>query len=339
MRKSQTKTTQRVGRRLHIGAMLVVLVLGVGLGVAGPAAAGNVLFSLKTSSCGNPSPPVCGGNPLTHIPTVGGLTLVTTPNVTGGADFTVPTKIFSTMTAFTSAYPPVYPYFKVTRTRYNKAGSLMAGAWTPSVVKTFMDPDTQYPFITATPAVGRIIANVGPQGLAGPVPFAQNSVYEFTVNYGGIQQNTAQVAFTLGGPLSNNRSQAGVDSGYHVTNMTNMGGVAWAEPNIWAFTGTVTIEQPGPYSDAYFMVTAMDDRTAAGGGQIQVVSAALNHQYFVTPPVPGNGTGTITGARSNQASARLSEFSFVPVPEPGAIAMLGMGVLALASIGMKMRRR
>ena len=180
--KTRMKTLQIKGRgapRLRVAAMLVALVLGV----AGPAAAGNVLFQLDTISCGILDATVNGkvdscvdDRGAKVIGTVSGNTLMTTPTPSGGADFTIPSKIYSFMGSFSNSYPPVYPYFKATFTRYNKGGSLMAGNWTPSAVLTFTDKDTQYPYAT-TPGNGFIRANVGPKGMAGPVPFYQRIRY------------------------------------------------------------------------------------------------------------------------------------------------------------------
>lgn len=339
MRKLNAITTKGAGHRLNVGAMLVAFMFGV----AGPAAAGNVLFSYKSSDCtNNVPPPDCGVRGVSIYPTVGGPTLVTTPTTNGGADFTVPSKIFSVMYSFAFTAPPTFPNVSVTVTRYNKSGTLMAGNWTPNAIMTFTDPDTQYPFVTATPPTGFVRANVGPQGLAGPLPRRLFSFYDFTlVNPGvGVTLAEAIVSGTTGGPLSNNRGQLGYFFGTNQTNMTEMGTIGFMEPNIWAFTGTVTVSQPGPFYDQYIVLTGMDDRTAGGAGKIQVVSGALVHSYNMTPlPPPQDETGTPTDYLSGTGFAHKTEFEFLPVPEPGQIALLGMGVLGLASIGMKMRRR
>jgi hypothetical protein len=273
--------------------------------------------------------------------TVSGPTLMTTPTTMGGADFTIPSKIFSSIGSYTFAYPPQFPYFKAAFTRSNRAGTMMAGNWTPSAVKTFIDNDTQYPYATTT-APGFIRANVGPKGMAGPAPQFQRTAYTFTnVNSAGVFSAVAKITQYVGGPASTNPTYGGYTSAVNQNSPTSTGELVFLEPNIWAFTGTLTVSQPPPVAPTtYFIKTAMDDRTPAGAsGTIQVISAFLTHQYEVTPlPPPLDGTGTITRYKSGQSRAQLTTFQFVPVPEPGQIVLLGAGVLGLAGIWMRRRR-
>ena len=318
MRKSQTKTTQRVGRRLHVAAMRLVLVLGVGLGVAGSATAGNVLFSLKTSSCGNPSPPVCWGQ-SSHAHSHG-----RGPNARHDAEHDGRSRLhrshedlFHDDCFYVGISLRCTPILKSRGLGYNKAGSLMAGAWTPSVVKTFMDPDTQYPFITATPAVGRIIANVGSQGIAGPLPFAQQSVYEFTVNYGGIQQNTAQVAFTVGGPLSNNRSQGWrrLRLPRHEHDEHGRRRLGRAEYlGVYGYGGD---RAAGPVLRRV-LYGHRDGRSNCGGGRTDPKSSLRPSTTNTSSPprVPGDGTGTITGLEATRLARGFRSSFSCPCQSP-----------------------
>ena len=123
--------------------------------------------------------------------------------------------------------------------------------------------------------------------------------------------------------------------------MTNRGIVGAGEPILWAFTGTVTISQPDQQAGLqYILASAQDNRTAAGkNGTIQVITASLTHNYNVTPlPPPFDGTATATALRNNLLNGRLSTFDFIDAPEPGQIALIGMGVVGLAGV-WRMRRR
>lgn len=337
-----------IAQRLRVAAISVALVLGV----AGPAAAGNVLFQYDTQGCrqGDVVDPLVSNviddcNAVAGIKvtgTVSGNTLMTTPTGSG-ADFTIPTKIFSAMGSFSATALPTFPYFKGTFTRFNRAGTMMAGNWTPGVTKIFMDDDTAYPVASTVPG-GFVRAKVGPKGMAGPAPVYERTYYTFTL-VTGTQVFDAIAAITLeqGGPLSNNPVIGGFESNVNtVTTPTpsSNGNVLFLDPNIWAFTGTVTLSAPPPAAATYFIKTAMDDRTPAGAsGTIQVVSAFLGHQYtLMTLPVPLDGTGTVTDFARGTGRAQLTTFQFLPVPEPGQIVLLGAGVLGLAGVWMRRRR-
>jgi hypothetical protein len=322
------------------------------LAAAGPAAAGNALFQFDTQGCrqadvvdplvtnvittcsavaGNRGP----------LPTVAGSTLMTTPTASG-ANFTIPTKIFSNMGSFSATAAPTFPYFKGSFTRFNRAGALVAGNWTPSAVLTFIDNDTQYPIASTVPG-GLIRAKVGPKGMAGAVPIYERTAYEFTLVSGtNVFDAIANITLEMGGPASSNPRVGGFESNVNQDPLvgTSNGNVVMMEPNIWAFTGTVTVSQPPPLGvTTYFIKTAMDDRTPAGAsGTIQVVSAFLAHQYTVTTlPVPQDGSATVASYKSGSGRAQLTTFTLLPTPEPGQIALLSVGVLGL--VGMWTRRR
>jgi hypothetical protein len=335
-----------VAQRLRVAAISVALVLGV----AGPAAAGNVLFQYETQNCAqanvvdplvsNVIDDCAAGNKV--IGTVSGNTLMTTP--TGSSPgFTIPTKIFSGMGSFSATAAPTFPYFKGTFTRFNKAGTLMANNWTPSAVKTFIDNDTAYPYASTQPT-GFVRAKVGPNGMAGPAPIYERTYYEFTLVLGTqVFDAIAAITLNLGGPLSNNPVVGGFESNVNtVTTPTpsSNGNVVFLDPNIWAFTGTVTVDAPAPAAVTYFVKTAMDNRTPAGAsGTIQVVSAMLAHQYTITSlPVPQDGSGVVSDLARQTGRAQLTTVEFLPVPEPGQIVLLGAGVFGLAGIWMRRRR-
>ena len=144
-----------------------------------------------------------------------------------------------------------------------------------------------------------------------------------------------------GGPLATSPTLAGILYTYNLTNMTSKGGVIALEPNIWAFTGTLTVSQPDPAAGSQYIVrTAMDNRTPAGAsGTIQVISASLTHNYSVTPlPPPFDGTATATAYKNGLLSGRRTTFDFIPAPEPGQMALIGMGIVGLVGV-WGMRRR
>lgn len=337
-----------VAHRFLVAAVSVVLVLGV----AGPAAAGNALFQFSTQGCRQAdvvdplvSSEITGCNSRENrgpIPTVAGPVLVTTPTASG-ANFTIPTKIFSAMGSFSATAAPTFPYFKGAFTRFNRAGTLMAGNWTPNAVLTFIDNDTQYPIASTVPG-GLVRAKVGPKGMAGPVPIFERTAYEFTLVSGtNVFDAVANVTLDMGGPGSSNPRIGGFESNVNQDPLvgTSNGNVVMMEPNIWAFTGTVTVSQPPPLGvTTYFVKTAMDDRTAAGAsGTIQVVSAFLAHQYNVTSlPVPQDGSATVDSYKSGTGRAQLTTFTLLPVPEPGQLALLGVGALGLAGFWMRRAR-
>jgi hypothetical protein len=331
------------------------------LGVAGSAAAGNVLFQYETQNCaqGNVVDPMvsnviddCAAGTKV-IGTVSGNTLMTTPTASG-ANFTIPTKIFSAMGSFSATAAPTFPYFKGTFTRFNKAGTLMAGNWTPGVTKVFIDSDTAYPYASTVPT-GFVRAKVGPKGMAGPAPVYQRTYYEFTLVTGtlvfdaiaAITLNLGGDFTSLGAALSENPVLGGFETNVRQTltptssaPVSSNGNVVFLEPNIWAFTGTVTVDAPAPAAVTYFIKTAMDNRTPAGAsGTIQVVSAMLAHQYTITSlPVPLDGSGVVSDLARQTGRAQLSTFQFLPVPEPGQMVLLGAGVFGLAGIWMRRRR-
>lgn len=344
-----------VAQRLRVAAISVALVLGV----AGPAVAGNVLFQYDTQSCrqGDVVDPLvsnviddCNAVPgIKVIGTVAGNTLMTTPTDGGGADFTIPTKIFSAMGSFTGAATPTFPFYYGAYTRFNKAGTLMASNWTPNAVKTFYDDDTAYP-IASTAPTGFVRAKVGPKGMAGPVPIYERTYYTFDLAIGTqFYDAIAAITLNLGGDitpsgmaLSENPLIGGFETNVNTNTVTpsSNGNVVFLDPNIWAFTGTVTVKAPEPAAVTYFIKTAMDDRTPAGAsGTIQVISAMLAHQYTITSlPVPLDGSGTVSDLTRQTGRAQLTTFEFLPVPEPGQIVLLGAGVFGLAGIWMRRRR-
>ena len=99
--------------------------------------------------------------------------------------------------------------------------------------------------------------------------------------------------------------------------------------------------QPDALVVQYFVVTAMDDRTPAGAsGTIQVVSATLMHNYEVNPlPPPADGTNTVTKYTNALARTQRTTFEFIPAPEPGQIALIGVGIVGLAGIAARSMRR
>lgn len=342
MRKSSIKAfLSRSRDGLPVGLLSAAMVITVLLGIAGPSAA-NVLFSYSTGTCSV----ICSGRPNNNIGTVAGPTLMTTPNGTGGADFTIPSRLFSETGSSTGAFPPVYPYFRATFNRYWIGGSVMAGAWSPNAVYTFFDDNTQYPYAPTNPSLGFdgfIRANVGPKGNAGPNMYYAGANYtSVRVGSGGVYDATFQVRVTLGGPVSTNPNRGGRSAKINTAPPYTAGGIVdWNEPNIWSFTGTMTVSQPPPYGPTfYFVDTGMDNRTAAGqSGTIQLVSAQLAHKYNVAPlPATYLGDATVTAYQSGFASTRFMQLRFLPVPEPGQLAMLSVGVIGIAGI-WNMRRR
>ena len=191
---------------------------------------------------------------------------------------------------------------------------------------TFIDEETQYPYVTASPAPGKIVANVGPKGMAGPNQFFRSTYYTFTILTPGVNYATALIVFDTGGPLSSNPLSAGFTYGYNVTNMTNNGIIAFFEPNIWAMTGTLTVTQtPDPLlANQYMILSGMDYRTSMGAsGTIQLIAAGLVHNYNVSPlPPPQDGSATVLNYRNGLHGGKKTVLEFIPAPEPGQIALM-----------------
>lgn len=341
--RSNQNTSCRYGRNGTAILATLVLVAGVVLGVALPVAAGTVLFTMDSNTCSAGS----GGECVDQKAQVGGSgiatpTLMTTPTANGGkGSFTIPATLYASTGSFTSSYG-AYPYFVGIFDRRNFGGSIKPGNWTPSAVKTFYDDDTQYP-AAPTPAPGKLVANVGPNGMAGPNVFRNSTYYYFQYNTisGGFFVGTAVIDFSAyGGPLSTNPTDAGFNYSGSPTGTYMAGVLIWMEPNIWAFTGTLEVSQPDAGSAQYFMTTAMDNRTSMGAsGTIQVVSAALFHNYTTTPTKPPlDSSAQVDTYRNALVAARRTEFQFIPAPEPGQLALIGVGVAGLAGL-WTMRRR
>ena len=99
-------------------------------------------------------------------------------------------------------------------------------------------------------------------------------------------------------------------------------------------TGTVRIYEPlWPYATT-LTYQGGDARTPAGlNGTVSLVSARLRHSYLL--PDPDWGEIRIMRMRN---TARVSTLKVTFLPEPGAMRMLGAGILALAALALLRRR-
>ena len=77
-----------IAQRFRVAPVVFALVLGI----AAPAGAGNVLFQIEVFGCSFRRPD-CSPEYPKAIGTVSGPTLMTTPTVSGGADFTIHSRI------------------------------------------------------------------------------------------------------------------------------------------------------------------------------------------------------------------------------------------------------
>lgn len=142
---------------------------------------------------------------------------------------------------------------------------------------------------------------------------------------------------------------AGASTAVHTfltTGTTGTGGSSAPVSNIklfkawggFAMTGAVTLSNPAPNAATYTIITAMDSRNTAGtSGTIQLVTPRILYGYGIAgpPPAPQDGTGTVTGLQTGVVGANHTTLNFLP--EPGQIALLGIGILGLMGIS-RLRR-
>ena len=332
---------------LKVVRVAALLLIGLAVAQAQTASAGNVLFWGDLQQ-------VDAYYPLLDVITIGeGQTAMTTPGAVQG--FTVPDKAFSAMGSgsFVSVFP-TYPFFSYVATFSNGPGLLGPSALAPNTTITMLASNSQYPYLTASPAPGFVRLKAGPNGFGGPMKMVQRRVTNFTKIplVGGLSQGVASVSWAGGSALGGQKIIGG-GWGQH-TSLTTGGGnpVAFAaatvvRPRAIAMTGTVTISNPVGAATTYSVQTGMDSRVASStafAGSIQLVAARQLYNYDVTVPVPigvppGDGSGTVNSLVFGGTSVMKASLNFLPVPEPATTSLLASGVLALAGLAMKRRRR
>ncbi len=325
--------------RPSLRACVVALVLASWTLVSAQlAAAGNVMFNGNLIRRSN-------ATQIITMATNPGATLMTTPASPAG--FTIPANAFSGMFAFSSTSPQ-YPFFAGDVSVMNgQAGPFAANALTNTVTINFSAP-AQYPFLSLSPPAGFMRLRPGPNGFGGPMPIHRNDAYTaLALASTGLYDVDVQVDYDYGNAIGSSDvsgSYAWWSAGQHTFLTT--GGSAMAPIQFGqvgggrgaiAFTGTATVSAPLGTAE-YEIHTAMDNRNAAGTmGTIQLVTPRVTYGYSVAQiPPPLDGTATLVSLNNDYSTAAIAELTFLP--EPGQLAMLGSGILALCGAS-RMRRR
>jgi hypothetical protein len=103
------------------------------------------------------------------------------------------------------------------------------------------------------------------------------------------------------------------------TNMATSHGFPWT-------TGMITVQNAALGAPEIFLLTGMDNRTASGGGTIQLVSGSLSQRAK-------------SGPNANRGWLRLTLSPAAAVPALSPAALAATGGLMLLVAGYAMRRR
>jgi hypothetical protein len=273
-------------------------------------------------------------------------------NTTGNGGFTLPDHFMSAYTQFTMAMPSYgYPYFKGTGNPYLATMALAPGGGQLTETKTFTfnpglaSSNSAYPYATATPVPGYIRIKPGANAFGGPLPFVNDTFYT------GLQAAPGGGYYQFSWYLNQDGrvTKDGTFNGYgwsvgtHTSLETPSGapvqhGMIAKILTFLAHTGTATINKPPPLVGMYTFSVGEDNRNLANGtGTLQVVRPAIGIMYTTDQvPPPRDGTSAINSFRESFAGFRKLSLTFLP--EPGQVALFGMGIVSLAFMARRKLR-
>ena len=305
------------------------------LALAAPAFAAPALFKgnlsvvntyANTLICG-PALPQCASSPS-----------LTASIMYSAGNISIPASQFSTYIKTGPTSFVGYPNFTGYRSRTQSGtANFYKGYRGLSTTMTYPANTTLDPKDTGGPREGMVRIKAGPNGFGGEMAFRDYGYFNATVvqPIGYITNVRLEFDRDRGTAFHFNQELVPMGTGTHSTLKTTMGGpLVINSPGFstgFGFvTGTITVTEKIGGTTEFKTITATDNRTVKGiNGTISLVSP---HQIWTY-----NAIGTVV-QQIRFAFSSYSRLSLNFLPEPGRLALLGVGLLGLLSLH-RLRRR